>query len=700
MSKVLWILWQSLKVTPAIMLATFLVSPNAVRAAQNEGQLATETQASVGVQPQKDVESSQTKSLQKAEPKQVALSATPVASAPANAPLSAKNSAADLQIPAKAPEQLAVNSSLQPAVEPEAATAVEMSKSVSDKGTLQANPKVAKEEVALPAMPEVAPKVAQAATQADGSTIQQINRYSNEGRNSESLDQVTNVSQFSDVRPGDWAYEALRELVERYGCIAGYPDSTYRGNRALSRYEFAAGLRACLNQIEKLIAASTSEFASKEDLEKLRRLVQEFQAELATLGTRVDKLEGRVSFLENHQFSTTTKLVGEAIFAVTDPIRNRNSNDKNTVFGDRVRLELQTSFTGKDILHTRLAAGNLRAFQTGQSRLARNQGTSFEGNQTFNLAPDASNRVKLDWLAYEFPYQASKVYVAAVGGLHADYAPVLNPYFYDGDGGNGSLSTFAQQSPIYRIGGGAGAGIRFGVGRIGILGPTSVSFGYLAGNANDPRQSRGLLNGDYGALGQVNLNVLDRLAIGLTYAHGYHTSGSGIYNVGSIGQPIIGSQLANNPASLVGGPAIGAGSTDTRLGRTITNSYGVEAALRLSDKFSLSGFGMRTNARVLGRGDANIWSYGGGIALPDFGKKGSVLGLFAGIEPTLRGFSLAGASHSSFRRTNSYHLEGFYKYQMTDNISITPGVIWLTSPNQDARNPNAIIGTLRTTFTF
>lgn len=46
------------------------------------------------------------------------------------------------------------------------------------------------------------------------------------------MDQVTNVSQLRDVSPEDWAYEALRSLVERYGCIAGYPDGTFRGNLA------------------------------------------------------------------------------------------------------------------------------------------------------------------------------------------------------------------------------------------------------------------------------------------------------------------------------------------------------------------------------------------------------------------------------------------------------------------------------------
>jgi hypothetical protein len=113
-----------------------------------------------------------------------------------------------------------------------------------------------------------------------------------------SMDQVTNVTQLSDVRPTDWAYEALRSLVERYGCIAGYPDGTFRGNRAMTRYEFAAGLNACLQQIERLVGGGGSNFASKQDLEALRRLTNEFQTELAAIGTRVDNLEGRTARLE------------------------------------------------------------------------------------------------------------------------------------------------------------------------------------------------------------------------------------------------------------------------------------------------------------------------------------------------------------------------------------------------------------------
>ena len=47
--------------------------------------------------------------------------------------------------------------------------------------------------------------------------------------NQYSESQVTSISQFSDVRPTDWAYQALTNLVERYGCVAGYPNGTYGG---------------------------------------------------------------------------------------------------------------------------------------------------------------------------------------------------------------------------------------------------------------------------------------------------------------------------------------------------------------------------------------------------------------------------------------------------------------------------------------
>jgi hypothetical protein len=163
------------------------------------------------------------------------------------------------------------------------------------------------------------------------------------------MSQVTSVSELRDVEPTDWAYQSLQNLIERYGCIVGYPNQTYRGNQALSRYEFAAGLNACLNQIERLIASS--EAVAQEDLETLQRLMQDFEAELATLGGRIDNIEGRVAFLEDHQFSTTTNLRGQMIWSIDDTFGDSVGGDRNntqTRFAYRIRLNLESSFTGQD----------------------------------------------------------------------------------------------------------------------------------------------------------------------------------------------------------------------------------------------------------------------------------------------------------------------------------------------------------------
>ncbi|MEH2369420.1 iron uptake porin [Nostoc sp.] len=520
----------------------------------------------------------------------------------------------------------------------------------------------------------------------ENKVLEEVNRYSNEGKNQNSLSQVTSVSQFSDVQPTDWAFQALQSLVERYGCIAGYPNSTYRGNRALTRYEFAAGLNACLDRVNELIATATADLVTKQDLATLQRLQEEFSAELATLRGRVDSVEARTAELEANQFSTTTKLVGEAIFAVTDIFGNNSGDANNTVFQDRVRLDLQTSFTGKDVLHTRLAAGNALAFtQVGDGGGAID---TAEGTQTFQLGSTSNNSVIIDWLAYYVPIGPAQVYFAGTGGIHSDYVATNNPYFEDFDGGNGALSTFASESPIYRIGGGAGAALTLPFGKGGnFFKPSSLTIGYLASNANNPGANQGLLEGNYAALGQLNFSVGDRLSIAATYVHGYHGAGGGnLFDLGGgLGSTnrVVGTGQAN---------------TLTTLNGSSSNSYGIEAAFRPSDKLSVSGFVSYHDITGFGAGDDyEAWSYGLGVALPDFGKKGNVLGIFAGAEPYAfnRGGAFAGTGNDI-----PYHFEGFYKYRVSDNISITPGVIWLTSPGQNSNNDDAIIGTLRTTFTF
>ncbi|MBD2082905.1 iron uptake porin [Leptolyngbya sp. FACHB-17] len=526
-------------------------------------------------------------------------------------------------------------------------------------------------------------KVAQAAPEAPATTstdsLNQLNRYSREGRSmtSASSDQVTSVSQLSDVRPTDWAFQALQSLVERYGCIAGYPDRTFRGNRATTRFEFAAGLNACLNRINELIAASTADLVKKEDLATLQKLQEQFAAELATLRGRVDALEARTTTLEKQQFSTTTKLAGEGIFAITDEFGVRGTGGNNTVFQNRVRLALNTSFTGKDLLVTRIAAGNANLF-------AAPAGSGAEGIQTFNFGNTGGNQAFIDWVAYYFPVGENlRFYVPAVSGLHYDYAPTISPALDAADGGTGPLSVFAQRNPIYLIGGGSGIGATFNLNNT-----FQVSAGYLADNstgsqvtfgANNPASRAGLFNGSYSALAQLTFNASDALQVGLTYVNAYRQGA--IFDGGSA--------LASSGTSLANRNILGSGASQV-------NAYGASIAFKLSPNIVLNAFGSYINANFVddGQGEKDIWTYGAGLAFPDFGKKGNLLGFVAGVEPYV------GNPGGGLRNDIPLHFEGFYKYQLNDNISITPGVIWIVNPGQNENNDDIVIGTIRTTFTF
>ncbi len=580
--------------------------------------------------------------------------------------------------------------------------------------------------------------------------LDKLETYSNEG-DLTTNDQVTSVSELRDVSPTEWAYEALRSLVERYGCIVGYPDRTFRGNRALTRWEFAAGLNACLNTMERLIQENVA--VLREDIDKLKRLMQEFEAELAALGARVDNLEGRVAFLEDHQFSTTTKLSGEVIFGVTGAFGDSDGNNQ-TVFQDRVRLRLNTTFSGEDLLVTRLSAGNAELFklqadipyqffdpvtgeQVDNNFFVTDDITSPATTQTFQNTR-TNNDVILDWLAYYAPIRFSEnfkldTYVAAWGGLWYDFVPTINPFFEDYDGGKGSLSIFAQRNPIYSIGGGTGAGLSLQLGFLEqILGPSSLSFGYLAGgNANDPSQGFGLFNGNYAALGQLNANLFDFLNIGVTYVHAYSKPESPLFGAGSFdglngdGTGFVGTSAANLSTTALDN-LINSGTFNTSAGVTtpvdastyssfnpqnsfldgfggkVTNSYGIQAAISPAPWISLSAFGSYTDVILVNKGDGEIWTYGGGIAFPDLGKEGNILGIFAGVQPYFGGTNLLGSLGSQFPLDDSLpiHVELFYKYQVTDNLSLTPGVIWLSRPEQIQDSTNEWIGTLRGTFTF
>ena len=476
----------------------------------------------------------------------------------------------------------------------------------------------------------------------------------------EIVSQVTSVSQLSDVQPNDWAFQSLQSLVERYGCIAGYPNGTYRGNRALSRYEFAAGLNACLDRVNELIATATADLTTKQDLATIQKLQAEFSAELATLRGRVDAVEARTAELEANQFSTTTKLQGQVVAVVSDVLSNKKVNGaditgKNTTLGSRARIELVSSFTGKDTLFTRIQANNILS-----------PGINTPEGNLFFAGTTGNTTAAIDALFYAFPVgKNTQVKLIANAGAADDVTSTVN--LFDGDGAFGAVSTFGTRNPIYGQLGDKGIAVNHQFGN-----KLALSLGYLSGTANNPTPGNGLFDGSYGALAQLTVKPSDRISLGLTYINSYK-------------QPLL--TGSNNATSTFDGEAFS------------SNSYGVQASLGISQKFVLGGWAGYTNSKVLTgtKGDVDTFNYAVTLGFPDLGKKGNLAGVIVGMEPKVTSSSFAGVTKDP---NTSYHIEGFYQYKLNDNITLTPAVIWLTAPDHNDTNDNVVIGALRTTFSF
>ena len=574
-----------------------------------------------------------------------------------------------------------------PSVQPVADAAVPVAPIAPVTLTADAAPVAA--PAAAPAAPlaPVAP-VAQPAAAPTGEILTQVNQYSGNSMgqvtSASSMGQVTSITQLSDVQPTDWAYQALQSLVERYGCIAGYPDGTYKGQRAMTRFEFAAGMNACLDRISELIASSTADLATKEDLATLQRLQEEFAAELAALRGRVDSLEARTAELEANQFSTTTKLAGETVFGVAGAWGSGSDDtesleDINQILAaGRVRLNFDTSFSGNDLLRARLQAGNMSQFNSTDS-----DGNVLIGSDgRLGFQTDTDNDIQLDILTYQFKLGPFAAIAAAQAPDFYDlgFFNVVSPF---ASAGRGAISRFGRFNPIFRTASGTGGGLGFEFDF------ASVKVAYLAGgsadSAGNPSLSQGLFNGDYGMLAQVTATPFKGLTAAFTYVNSYTGDND------------------NNGGSAIGFNT-GTGSTRSRVRvgsqPTIANSYGAELNFAVAPWLQIGGFFTYSAVRVIGTGDAQVWTYAGTVGFPDLGGKGSLLGFVVGVEPYLGGTTGFTVSDQRQDTENGVHIEGFYRFQLNDNISITPGVIWLTAPNHSEDNSDAVIGAIRTTFTF
>jgi len=496
------------------------------------------------------------------------------------------------------------------------------------------------------------------------------------------MGQVTNVSQLRDVQPSDWAYEALRSLVERYGCIAGYPDGTFKGSRAMTRYEFAAGLNSCLSQIERLIATSTSGLVTREDLDRIRRLRDEFATELATLKTRVGTLEERTAVLEGRQFSTTTKLFGQAVIGVQG--RNDNTSDFFPVDGvkdtkdpgtninviSNVQLSLLTQFSPRSILLTGLQAGS------GSTRPAL-----FPDFVRLGYEGDTNNSLFLSDLTYRQLIGNNFAFIVGPAGVNA--VNVFRGANRVESVGFGPISAFAQRNPIINIGAGS-AGLGFDWQ---ITPRISLQAVYSSDSAQDPGNG-GLFASRTGrttAGVQLAIAPINTVDVAFNYINSY--SPSGFLGTG------IGDDLLTLSSAIK------------------TNAFGGTVSWRLTPRLTIGGWAGYTTSEIPNRsGSVETINWMAFLNFPDLLGAGNLAGIYVGQPPKITSsdlpvgqnipnFLAGGDGTSGGQPETTTHVEAFYRFRVTDNISITPGVVVLFNPGH-SDSDTITIGAIRTTLSF
>ncbi|MEM9543125.1 MAG: iron uptake porin [Cyanobacteria bacterium P01_E01_bin.42] len=516
--------------------------------------------------------------------------------------------------------------------------------------------------------------------------------------------QINDVFELRDVDPGDWAFQALSDLIERYGCLAGYPNGTFRGDRAMTRYEFAAGLNACLQQIERILADATSELATKDDMAVLERLMREFEEELAELGVQVDNLEARTTFLEDNAFSTTTKLFGQAILGVTARSANNNYNlagntfidqDTETVLIHNVQLSLFTQFSPRSLLLASFQSGNGSTVTASTQSLFNYVGLAFEG--------DNDNDFVLSDLNYR--HLITNNFALMVGPKGMSPVNVFRGTNRVESAGSGPISRFAQRNPILSIGNGdSGIGFDWQINsNFSLQGVYAADF--LADGGNGSLFGGDLASTSFGL--QLVASPSDDIDVSLQYINAYSPFGFLNTSVGDDRQVI-----GNNS------------STSVNLRAPIsTNAFGIGMEWRIIPEITFgSWFGYTVADYIPAEGLVETINWMAFLNFNDLGGEGNLLGVYFGQPPRIISSTMAAAdSANNIQARNvpsffsngeiltapgggqpgrTYHLEAFYRIRLTDYLTVTPGFIVLFNPLQNSANDTITIGAVRTTFTF
>jgi Carbohydrate-selective porin, OprB family/S-layer homology domain len=509
--------------------------------------------------------------------------------------------------------------------------------------------------------------------------------------------QVSSVAELSDVDPNNWAFQALKSLVERYGCIEGYPSKKYLGNRPLSRYEFAAGLNACLDKVGEQIAAATAPLATKDDLAAVQRLQEEFKAELATLKGRTDALEAKTKELEAQQFSTTTKLDGSAVFNITggsagggnvvsnpfstEPGRVTPGNAANTSFTGRTTLNFRTSFTGKDQLRIRV-----RGFTGSDISQTLGAGTGVGTLFTSGTNPNSNglSGATFDKVYYTTPIFADNVKVWI--GPNLQGIDIIDGNRFAGGDDETTFSTvFASYNPLISgvVHSGPGAAFDWKISdQFSFRGLYIAANGGLSlGSGNG-----GLTGGTTKSLAELEFRPSPEAAIRLQYA--YINAQNGLGTPGTIfGGGTNAVLVGTNPTFASVGGALARNAQ--------TSVFGVNADWAITPSVGVFGRYSTGDTRIPGGiGNVTSNSYHVGLAFPDLFVKGNLAGVAYGQPIRITGSPLGTDSGTE------NDLELFYKIQINPRFSITPDLQFYFTPGSVAGNPTITVGTLRASYQF
>ena len=464
----------------------------------------------------------------------------------------------------------------------------------------------------------------------------------------EDLGKFVPVDRLSTIFPKDWRSQRLNQIVQRTGCLNL---DKRQSDGPITRSEFAIELKECIDRLDIYNL-------TPEEFDFITRMERDFASELATLGQRLDNLEARTKTIETQRFSTTTKLNGEVLFQLGDSF---SSSDNSSLFtGYRARLNFDTSFYGEDRLRVRLDARN-----TGELE-------EVEDTAMVRLGVDGKSDDELGMeISYNFVIGEAIQGVVGIDSVGADdVAEVLNPL---SSSGQGAVSRFARRNPAtLRGAGGTGAGIQYEFND-----SLQISLGYFTDgdDAADPSDSAGLFGASYSGVVQLLAEPVDDFEIALTYTRSYYREDEARL-MGATGSENANEPFEEDPTS--------------------SNNFGLQANWEISDRLELGGwFGYTTATSEIDEESATILNTAVTLAFPDLGKEGSEAGVIIGIPPIVTQHD---NSEIEDERT-SLHLETFYRYQINDNIAITPGIFLITQPDHSDRD-SILVGTIRTRFRF